>query len=89
MVHVTTLYESFGLTHEQMSRGCDLLVEAGFIRGFDEQHLKQTLDTNDYDYRFSFAQALDRLALGLIMPEASAMIVCISCRGRLAEYGYA
>jgi len=65
------LFESFGLTHEQMSRGCDLLVEAGFIRGFDELHLKQTLDANDYDYRFSFAQALDRLALGLIMPEAS------------------
>ncbi|WP_226914748.1 exodeoxyribonuclease V subunit gamma [Psychrobacter aquimaris] len=65
------LFESFGLTHEQMSRGCDLLVEAGFIRGFDERHLKQTLDINDYDYRFSFAQALDRLTLGLIMPEAS------------------
>ncbi|MGP5201844.1 exodeoxyribonuclease V subunit gamma [Psychrobacter aquimaris] len=65
------LFESFGLTHEQMSRGCDLLVEAGFIRGFDELHLKQTLDVNDYDYRFSFAQALDRLTLGLIMPEAS------------------
>ncbi|MGP9692596.1 exodeoxyribonuclease V subunit gamma [Psychrobacter sp. AOP30-A2-5] len=64
------LFESFGLTHEQMSRGCDLLVEAGFIRGFDELHLKQTLDINDYDYRFSFAQALDRLTLGLVMPEA-------------------
>ena len=64
------LYESFGLTHEQMSRGCDLLVEAGFIRGFDEAHLKQTLDRDDYDYRFSFAQALDRLTLGLVMPEA-------------------
>ena len=64
------LFESFGLTHEQMSRGCDLLVEAGFIRGFDELHLKQTLDGNDYDYRFSFAQALDRLTLGLVMPEA-------------------
>ena len=64
------LFESFGLTHEQMSRGCDLLVEAGFIRGFDELHLKQTLDSNDFDYRFSFAQALDRLTLGLIMPEA-------------------
>ena len=64
------LYESFGLTHEQMSRGCDLLVEAGFIRGFDEAHLKQTLDRHDYDYRFSFAQALDRLTLGLVMPEA-------------------
>ncbi|WP_314884642.1 exodeoxyribonuclease V subunit gamma [Psychrobacter immobilis] len=64
------LFESFGLTHEQMNRGCDLLVEAGFIRGFDELHLKQTLDSNDYDYRFSFAQALDRLTLGLVMPEA-------------------
>ena len=64
------LFESFGLTHEQMSRGCDLLVDAGFIRGFDELHLKQTLDSNDYDYRFSFAQALDRLTLGLVMPEA-------------------
>lgn len=64
------LYESFGLTHDQMSCGCDLLVEAGFIRGFDELHLKQTLDGNDFDYRFSFAQALDRLTLGLIMPEA-------------------
>lgn len=64
------LFESFGLTHEQMSRGCDLLIEAGFIRGFDELHLKQTLDVNDYDYRFSFAQALDRLTLGLVMPEA-------------------
>lgn len=64
------LFESFGLTREQMSRGCELLVEAGFIRGFDEWHLKQTLDSNDFDYRFSFAQALDRLTLGLIMPEA-------------------
>ncbi|MGP5193806.1 exodeoxyribonuclease V subunit gamma [Psychrobacter celer] len=65
------LYENFGLTHEQMSRGCDLLIEAGFIRGFDEWHLKQTLDSHDYDYRFTFAQALDRLTLGLVMPEAS------------------
>ncbi|MBF2720030.1 exodeoxyribonuclease V subunit gamma [Psychrobacter sp. NG254] len=64
------LFESFGLTREQMSRGCDLLIEAGFIRGFDEQHLKQTLDANDFDYRFSFAQALDTLTLGLVMPEA-------------------
>ncbi len=64
------LFKSFGLTHEQMSRGCDLLIEAGFIRGFDESHLKQTLDVSDFDYRFSFAQALDRLTLGLVMPEA-------------------
>ena len=64
------LYESFGLTHEQMSRGCDLLIQAGFVRGFDERHLQQSLDAHDYDYRFSFAHALDQLTLGLIMPEA-------------------
>ncbi|MGM8898927.1 MULTISPECIES: exodeoxyribonuclease V subunit gamma [unclassified Psychrobacter] len=64
------LYESLGLTHEQMSRGCDLLEQAGFVRGFDEAHLQQTLDAADYDYRFSFAYALDQIALGLVMPEA-------------------
>ena len=64
------LYESLGLTHEQMSRACDLLEQAGFVRGFDEAHLQQTLDTDDYDYRFSFAHALDKVALGLVMPEA-------------------
>lgn len=64
------LYESLGLTHEQMSRGCDLLIKGGFIRGFDEAHLQQSLDVQDYDYRFSFANALDQMALGLIMPEA-------------------
>ena len=64
------LYESLGLTHEQMSRGCDLLITAGFVRGFDEVHLQQTLDAQDYDYRFSFAYALDQIALGLVMPEA-------------------
>ncbi|WP_201527048.1 exodeoxyribonuclease V subunit gamma [Psychrobacter frigidicola] len=64
------LYESLGLTHEQMSRGCDLLEQAGFVRGFDEAHLQQSLDAQDYDYRFSFTYALDQIALGLIMPEA-------------------
>lgn len=64
------LYDSFGLTHEQMSRGCDLLIQAGFVRGFDERHLQGTLDHHDHDYRFSFAHALDRLALGLVMPQA-------------------
>ena len=64
------LYESLGLTHEQMSRACDLLEQAGFVRGFDEAHLQQSLEGQDYDYRFSFAHALDQIALGLIMPQA-------------------
>lgn len=65
------LYESLGLTHEQMSRGCEMLERAGFIRGFDEGHLKQTLDAEDYDYRFSFSHALDQIVTGLVMPKAS------------------
>ena len=64
------LYESLGLTHEQMSRACDLLEQAGFVRGFDEAHLQQSLEGQDYDYRFSFAYALDQIALGLVMPQA-------------------
>ena len=44
------LYDSFGLTGEQMRRACSLLEQAGFIRGFDEAHLKQTLDPSDTDY---------------------------------------
>ena len=64
------LYESLGLTHEQMSRGCELLQEAGFVRGFDEAHLQASLSVQDYDYRFSFSYTLDKLTLGLIMPDA-------------------
>ncbi|MFW2178039.1 MULTISPECIES: exodeoxyribonuclease V subunit gamma [unclassified Moraxella] len=65
------LYESFGLTLEQMSRGCELLTQAGFIRGFDEAHLQQNLHTADDDYRYSFAFALERLVAGVLMPHAS------------------
>lgn len=66
-----SMYHSLGLTAEQMARGCDLLLNAGFIRGFDEQHLQKSLDKTDLDYRFSFAYALDKLVLGLAMPKAS------------------
>ncbi len=65
------LYESFGLTLEQMNRGCELLEQAGFIRGFDEHHLSQTLHQADDDYRYSFAYALERLVAGVMMPQAS------------------
>lgn len=65
------LYESFGLSLEQMSRACDLLAEAGFVRGFDEQHLQQSLHTADDDYRYSFAFALERLVAGVLMPKAT------------------
>lgn len=65
------LVESYGLTHEQMSRGCELLEMAGFARGFDERHLATTLHESDDDYRYSFVYALDRLVAGLLMPNAT------------------
>ncbi|ALH95064.1 exodeoxyribonuclease V subunit gamma [Acinetobacter equi] len=46
-----------------------LLTDAGFKRGFDEEHLKQSLSEGDEDFRFSFKFALDRLALGIAIPE--------------------
>ena len=65
------LYESFGLNLEQMTRACDLLTQAGFIRGFDERHLQQTLSAADDDYRYTFAYALERLVAGVMMPKAT------------------
>lgn len=65
------LYESFGLNLTQINRACELLTEAGFVRGFDERHLQTTLHTADDDYRYSFAYALERLVAGLLMPTAA------------------
>lgn len=67
------LYESFGLNLTQMQRTCELLSDAGFVRGFDELHLSQTLHDIDDDYRYTFAYALERLVAGLFMPNAKAV----------------
>ena len=64
------VYEAYGLGYRQMQRGCELLRQAGFIRGFDETHLRQNLHPQDDDHRFCFAYALDRLVTGLLMPKA-------------------
>lgn len=66
------LYESFGLTFDEMRRGVALLVQAGFRRGFDEMHLSETLHEEDSDYRYTFSYALDRLVLGLLAPSDTA-----------------
>ncbi|MDO5652232.1 MAG: exodeoxyribonuclease V subunit gamma [Moraxella sp.] len=63
------LYESFGLDFEQMSRACELLAQAGFVRGFDAIHLQKTLHKSDEDYRYSFAFALDRIVAGLLLTQ--------------------
>ena len=50
-------------------RMVELLINAGFKRGLDAQHLQRTLSHGDTDFRFSFKYALDRLALGIAIPE--------------------
>ncbi|MFC0820435.1 exodeoxyribonuclease V subunit gamma [Moraxella marmotae] len=66
------VYESFGVSFDDVSRACQLLTDAGFVRGFDARHMAQTLDTADKDYRYSFAYALDRIVLGFLSPSESA-----------------
>lgn len=46
-----------------------LLQDAGFKRGLDEQHLQRFLSEDDQDFRFTFKFALDRLSLGIAIPE--------------------
>lgn len=50
-------------------RMIELLIQSGFKRGLDATHLKLSLSQDDVDYRYSFKFALDRLALGVAVPE--------------------
>lgn len=61
--------QRYALDYSQVERMLQLLTDAGFKRGLDQQHLQQSLSAGDDDYRFSFKFALDRLALGLAIPE--------------------
>lgn len=67
------LYQSYGLSLEQMSRACELLTAAGFVRGLDEAHLQLSLHAQDDDYRYSFAFALERIVAGLLTPKAASV----------------
>ncbi|OTH00401.1 exodeoxyribonuclease V subunit gamma [Acinetobacter sp. ANC 4973] len=59
----------YGLEVNAIERITELLIDAGFKRGLDAQHLQRSLSAGDDDYRFSFKFALDRLALGIAIPE--------------------
>ncbi|QOW44798.1 MULTISPECIES: exodeoxyribonuclease V subunit gamma [Acinetobacter] len=59
----------YGLDISNTERMVALLINAGFKRGLDAVHLQRTLSADDTDYRFSFKYALDRLALGVAIPE--------------------
>lgn len=61
----------YQLKLSEVDRISELLKQARFIRGFDADHLKQGLPSNDDDCRFSFKYALDRLTLGVFTHEHS------------------
>ena len=63
------IMQRYTLDATRIERLMTLLCAAGFKRGFDAAHLQQTLDPTDHDYRFSLQFALNRLALGVVMPE--------------------
>ncbi|WP_277560563.1 exodeoxyribonuclease V subunit gamma [Acinetobacter beijerinckii] len=67
-LNLTATQQRYALDYSQAQRILALLNDAGFKRGLDEVHLKQSLRAEDTDYRYSFKFALDRLALGIAVP---------------------
>lgn len=59
----------YGIDVQNVERMLALLEQAGFKRGLDGLHLAQELSPDDQDYRFSFKFALDRLVMGVAVPE--------------------
>lgn len=68
-LNLTATQWRYALDINMTERMVELLVQAGFKRGLDAAHLKQSLSEQDQDYRFSLKFALDRLALGIAIPE--------------------
>lgn len=68
-LNLTAVHTRYGMNAEQAERMIELLSEAKFKRGLDEAHLRRTLSPDDTDYRYSFKFALDRLLLGVAVPE--------------------
>ncbi|ENW97030.1 exodeoxyribonuclease V subunit gamma [Acinetobacter sp. NIPH 298] len=67
-LNLAATQQRYGLDYSQVQRMLTLLSDAGFKRGLDAEHLKQSLTEADQDYRYSFKFALDRLALGIAVP---------------------
>ena len=64
-----TTQQYYALDANTVARALHLLQDAGFKRGLDEAHLARFLSQEDTDFRFTFKFALDRLALGIAIPE--------------------
>ena len=67
-LHLQATQIRYGLDIDMTERMIQLLIEAGFKRGLDAEHLKLSLSEDDTDYRYSFKFALDRLAMGVAVP---------------------
>lgn len=61
----------YGLNVDMTERLLQLLNQAGFKRGLDEVQLSRSLGPEDQDYRYSLKFALDRLVLGVAIPETA------------------
>ncbi len=68
-LNLTATQLRYQLDTHRTERMIELLIQAGFKRGLDAEHLKQSLSEQDQDYRFSLKFALDRLAMGIAIPE--------------------
>ena len=69
-LHNDDTAQSLGSDHEHIQRITTALIQAGYKRGFDSEHLQQTLHPDDHDHRYTYTYALDRLIAGALMPDS-------------------
>ena len=69
-LHNDDTAQSLGSDHEHIQRITAALIQAGYKRGFDSEHLQQTLHPDDHDHRYTYTYALDRLIAGVLMPDS-------------------
>ena len=69
-LHNDDTAQSLGSDHEHIQRITTALIQAGYKRGFDSEHLQQTLHPDDHDHRYTYTYALDRLIAGVLMPDS-------------------
>ena len=69
-LHNDDTAQSLGSDHENIQRITAALIQAGYKRGFDSEHLQQTLHPDDHDHRYTYTYALDRLIAGVLMPDS-------------------
>ena len=69
-LHNDDTAQSLGSDHEHIQRITAALIRAGYKRGFDSEHLQQTLHPDDHDHRYTYTYALDRLIAGVLMPDS-------------------